>query len=170
MNPCLSEEKGVIISMYNLDREDIHEHLELSKAIDTENIPFEKLMYALISFIYDKLFTKDNFQKLNIDSENEMMIRNYAHQGKAFLDKCIAKELLIEARVSAWETHDRLPRDSASRNLLRIIIDCLYDKEDSEFEVHGSGEILEVFFSLLLDLGNGYCNQFRCYLQQKLAQ
>ena len=154
------------------DREDIYEQNELSKVIDDENIPFEELMSAFVGFICNVLMAKDNLRKLNIDVETEIEIRDYALQGEAFLDKSITKEVLKETRmsaISAWKTQDGFIADSVAKTLLRIVICSLYNKEDAEYDTHGSGEMLGVFFSLLLDLGSGYCKQFRYYLQEKLA-
>ena len=153
-----------------LDREDIYEQRELSRVIDDENIPFKNLMDIFTGFICDVLMTKDNLQKLNIGSEIEMIIRNYALQGKAFLDKAISNRVLKNTRISAWEIHDKFENGSAAKILLRIIICSLYNKKDSEYDTQGSGELLGVFFSLLSDLGSGYCKQFRQYLEENLCE
>jgi len=152
-----------------IDREDIHEQIELAKVVDVENIPYEKLMGVLIGFVYDELYVKNCFQELSIDSKDEAIIRNYALRGKAFLNKDLTKEELTNERISAWTTHDSLIDDSSSKVLLRIIICLLYDREDAEYDVYGSGEILGVIFSLFLDLGSGYCSRLRHYLQEKLS-
>ena len=156
--------------MNTLNREDIYEQKELSRVIDDENIPFSNLMDVFSGFICNVLITKDNLQKLNIGAETEIIIRNYALQGKAFLDKVISNKVLKNTRVSAWETHDKFENGSAPRILLRIIICSLYNKKDSEYDTHGSGELLGVFFSLLSDLGSGYCRQFRKYLEENLYE
>ena len=153
-----------------MEREDIYEQTELSKVIDDENIPFEDLMDVFVGFIFDVLITKDNLQKLNIDGETETIIRNYALQGKAFLEQSINNEILMEARISAWKTHGGFVDGSVAKTLLRIIICSLYDEEEAEYETYGSGEMLGVFFSLLLDLGKGYCKQFRYYLLKNLNE
>jgi len=151
-----------------MDREDIYELDELEKIIDTDNIPFEKLMRVFIGFICDELITKDNLQKLNIDVNNEITIIGFARQGEAFIEDRITREELFRERVAAWETYDGLPDGSAAQNLIRIIVCSLYDREAAGFDRYGSESKLELYFSLLLDLGPGYCKQFRCYIQNNL--
>jgi len=36
--------------------------------------------------------------------------------------------------------------------------------------MYGSEMDLELYFSLLMDLGKGYCNQFRNYLQKNWSE
>ena len=150
------------------DREDIKEQLELAKTVDIENIPYEQLIGVLIGFICDKLFTTDIFKKLDIDSNNEEMIRRYTLQGAAFINKRLSIEELKKERFAAWTAHDGMADGSASKALLRIIICVLYDREDAEYDVYGSGEILGVVFSSFLDLGSGYCAQLRSYIQENI--
>ena len=151
-----------------IEREDIYELNELSKVIKFENIPFKNLMDAFSGFICDVLIANDSFQNLNIDSKTETVIINYALQGKAFLDKSINNTALEKARISAWKTHDGFVGGSAAKNLLRIVICSLYDEDAAEYDTQGS-EMPGVIFSLLLDLGKGYCKQFRYYLQENLV-
>ncbi|MCL1790363.1 MAG: hypothetical protein FWG40_03240 [Peptococcaceae bacterium] len=148
------------------EREDIYEYDELEKVIDIKNISFEKLMGVLIGFTFSELFAKDNLRKLIIDSEAEEIIRHYALQGKAFFDKSITKEALFEERISAWGKHDEFPKDSAPKNLLRLVIYFLYDEKTARYDNSGPELYLEAFFSSLLDLGGGYCTQFRRYMKE----
>ena len=127
-------------------------------------------MRVFIGFLCDELITKDNLQKLNIDLNNEIMIIGFARQGEAFIEERITKEELLKERVSAWTTYDGLSDGSAAQKLLRIVVCCLYDREAAGFDRYGYGSEskLELYFSLLLDLGPGYCKQFRCYIQNNL--
>jgi len=154
----------------DFNREDILQCIELEKVIDTENIPFEKLMDVITGFICDELVTEDNFKKLGIDSEAGMQIKNHALQGKAFLNETITKEELAAARESAWAAYDGFAEDSAPKNLMRVVVSCLFDREAAEYDIFGSGMMLEAFFAVLLDLGEGYCTRFRQYVQQKLTE
>ena len=150
------------------EREEINQLDELEKIIDIENIPFEKLKDIIIGFTFDGLLSRDNLQKLNINSENEAIIRHYALQGKAFFDKSITKDALVEARASAWKTYKGLVDDSTSKNLLRLAIFCLSDEETSKYDHYGAEIYLESYFSSLFDLGSGYCTQFRHYVQENV--
>ena len=152
-----------------MDREDIYELDELEKIIDTDNIPFEKLIRVFIDFIFDELITKDNLQKLNIDTSIDKMIIRYALQGKAFLEGQLTQEELLRERVSAWKNYKGLAYGSMSQNLLRIVICCLYDRKASEFDKYGSESDFELYFSLMLGLGSGYCRKFRYYIQNNLV-
>ena len=151
-----------------MDSENIYELEELEKTIDIDNIPFEYLMRVFVGFICHELITNDNLQKLNIDGKTGVMIIRFALQGKAFLEEQITKEELLKDRVSAWEIYDGLAYKSNSQNLLRIVICCLYDKKTAELDKCGSADDLALYFSLLRDLGSGYCKQFRCYIQNNL--
>ena len=154
--------------MSNINREDINAQNELSRVMDLDDIDFEKLMNLFADFILNNLLEKENVHALNINHEIAEKIKNYALQGKAFIDGYISKDILTKERISAWDTYKELVNDDPSKKLLRIIICLLYDKEESEFDMHGSGEMLGVFFYLLLDLGAGYCNLFKNYLQSNL--
>jgi hypothetical protein len=152
-----------------MNREDIYEQVELSKVIDIENIPFERLMDILTGFCLSELLATDNMQKLNIDNDTEISIKNYALQGKAFCSNDITEEELDKERGLAWNAHYELANGSIESKLLRIVISCLYDRDSAEYDIYGSGEMLGVFFSLLLDLGPGYCKQFKYYIQNNLV-
>jgi hypothetical protein len=151
-----------------LDGGDIYELNELEKIIDIDNIPFEKLMRVFISFICDELISNENLQKLNIDNKDEAIIIRYALKGKAFLEEQITQEELLKERVSAWKVYKGLAYKCAAQNLIRIVVCSLYDREAAGFDRYGSESKLELYFSLLLDLGPGYCKQFRCYIQNNL--
>ena len=149
-----------------INREDIIEYNEFSKAVDVDKIPFEKLMGVFIAFLCDELTASESLQKLGIDDESAAIIRNYADKGKAFLNMAISKESLVAERVSAWKAHKGMPDNSMRKNLLRVVICCLGDEEDAMYDTYGPEELLGAFFSSLLDLGSGYCAQFRYYLQR----
>ena len=152
-----------------MDRGDIFEQHELDNFIDINTIPFEKLMEVIVNFSLDELLVKGNLFKLNIDNKAETIIRNYLLTGKAFLEKSITKEELYNERISAWGNYKGLHDMSASNTMLRIAVCCLYDEEAAEFNVYGPEAIFETVFSLLLDLGSGFCKQFRCYIQNNLV-
>jgi hypothetical protein len=107
---------------------------------------------------------------LNINNEEEVMIIHYALQGKAFYEKRITREALLNERISAWEKYKGLKAESSTNRLLRIVVCSLYDEEAAEFDKYGSAMNLELYFSLLSKLGNGYCTQFKEYLQNSLVQ
>jgi hypothetical protein len=157
------------VTTNNLDGEKIIELSELDKMIDIETIPFRDLLGYYIGFICSVLMTNENLELLNIDSKEKAMINYYVIQGKAYLDKTIAKETLNKGSISAWEEHDRLQDGSAAKHLLRLVICCLGDQEDTGYNLYGSEMLLEAFFSMLLCLGEGYCRMFRYYIQDQLG-
>jgi len=152
-----------------MDREDFIEFDELEKTIDIDNIPYEKLMRVFIGFLCDELITKENINKLNIDLNNEIMIIGFARQGEAFLEERITREELLKERVSAWTTYYGLSDGSTAQKLLRIVVCCLYDRKAAEFDRYGSDSKLDLYFTLLQELGPGYCKMFRCYIQNNLV-
>jgi hypothetical protein len=151
-----------------MDSENIYELEELEKTIDIDNIPYENLMRVFVGFICDELITNDNLQKLNINVTTGEMIIRFALQGKAFLEEQITQEELLKERISAWRIHKGLADKSKPQNLIRVVVCCLYDRKSSEFDKCGSADYLALYFSLLRDLGPGYCKQFRCYIQNNL--
>jgi len=118
--------------------------------------------------ILDELLTKENLKELNIDVETEAIIRNYVLKSKAFYDCDITNIELYEERIAAWTSHDGSSDGSSARRLFRIAVSCLYDERSAEYDTYGSDMVIHLYFHLLMDLGKGYCKQFRHYLESKL--
>ena len=152
-----------------MDREDVSQQVELSKVIDMDDIPFEKLMNIVVRFICDELITHGNMEKLEINEETRGTLREYAELGESFFNGLTSKDMLKKSAASAWEIYKSLEAGSAYRHLIRIVICCLCDEEDVDFDTYGSEAMLSVFFSLLFDLGGGYCTKFRHYIQDNFS-
>jgi len=157
----------------NGDREDIYEYNELEKTIDIDYISegfevnsFMNIQEVCINFILNEFLTKENLQKLKIDSETEIQAKHYMLQAKAyFIQKTITKKTLEIERISCWTVHDK--KEKNAKKLLRLIVCFLYDEglivESSQYAQ--DPELFTIFHSLY-DLGNGYCKQLRLYLQK----
>ena len=52
--------------MNNIKSEDVYEQLELEKVVNINIIPYEKLLRAIIGFIFEELLTRDNLEKLRM--------------------------------------------------------------------------------------------------------
>ena len=172
--------------MNNYDREDIYEYNELEKIIDIKSIyegfcinSYVNILKLCIDFILNELLTKDNLEKLNIDSEAEQKARHYMFQARAyFIEKTISNKILEKERISCWEEETKYSSESIScwkKNenelLFRLIVCFLYD-EKLILEGSESAQDPELFiiFACLNDLGSGYCKQLRLFLQKNLIQ
>ena len=164
--------------MNNYDREDIHEYNELEKVIDIKHISdgfsinsYINILKFCIDFVLNELLSKDNLQKLNIDTETEEKAWHYMLQAKTyFIDKIITKEILEKERISCWEKYDEY-KESVNKHLFRLIVCFLSDEERIvEQSQYAQDPELFIIFNCLNDLGSGYCKQLRLYLQNNLIQ
>jgi len=149
---------------YNELSEIEYELNKFYKVIDVDNLSHEKQISALINFVCDELMTKDNLRKLDISHKFEMEFRSYMAHAKAYLNKNITIEELVNKRVSVWEICDELEHVNATGRLARIIVCCLYEEDSEEFIPRDQ---LDLYFSLMGSLGDGYCKKFRVFLQSK---
>jgi hypothetical protein len=148
------------------EREDIIESIELEKKFNLDLISFENIMRLLTSFILDVLISEEHLQKLAVESSLKDIIIIYTNNAKLFQDGLISAEELESQRVSAWKTYDSL--NSSAKQLMRIVVCCLYDRSSAEFDTYGSRPIVETIFSSLADLGSGYARLFRVYAERSL--
>ena len=149
-------------------KEDIYEYAELEKIIDSGSISFINLMKVCTDFILNKILTKDNMQKLNIDNESEMKAIHYILQVKAyFSEKIKTKETLTGERLSCWRVHNGLGYKNAQRDLLRLIVCFLFNEETNAKETeYAQDNKYSIIFNCLYELGSGYCKQLGLYLQK----
>lgn len=149
-------------------KEDVKVLSKLSNQISIDALSFETVMSLLLGFTENELFKEEQtLHQLDIASSASERLYALLNQGKRFSDQQISRTTLKRYRIKAWNLYDSLQIRN-EKNLLRLIICCLYDEKAAEFKMYGPESILETFLGCLSDLGEGYCQLFAQYVQHQL--
>ncbi|MBC1607000.1 hypothetical protein HCJ12_04270 [Listeria welshimeri] len=113
---------------------------------------------------YLQYIMKQNFQSGIIDKEFFLITDDLLKGPNKFFVGEITSDDFFNIRIKAWMLHD------AEGNVLRksIIVSCLYEKSS---ETNSSSEnymLIELYLSLLLDINEVYCKQFRIFLEEQI--
>jgi hypothetical protein len=139
----------------------------IEELINFEKIDFSKLSSTMTSFFDEKMLLKIEIENKKISDSNLQKIKKYASFSKDFIDHKIDSEEFKKIRVNAWKEYDSSQDENNYRNLIRVLICCLYDEESAEFNAYGPEAIIETFLSCLEDFDKIYCDQFSSYLIER---
>ncbi|MES2262208.1 MAG: hypothetical protein V4724_27120 [Pseudomonadota bacterium] len=142
------------------DREDIYQQKELEKFLDTKNISFEMIIDIFINFVVSEIFSNQTPHFLKISNQNKNLFLYLLDTAKKGATKEITLENLDVSRFLAWKSFDKADDGSVEKTLARILVCVLYDRESAEFDEFGPDPLIEILFSCLLKLGDGYCTKF----------
>ncbi|MBC1395027.1 hypothetical protein HB785_02320 [Listeria welshimeri] len=112
---------------------------------------------------YLQYIMKQNFQSGIIDKEFFLITDDLLKGPNKFFVGEITSDDFFNIRIKAWMLHDA-EGNVLRKSILRAIVSCLYEKSS---ETNSSSEnymLIELYLSLLLDINEVYCKQFRIFL------
>ncbi|MBC2064440.1 hypothetical protein JL739_10950 [Listeria welshimeri] len=110
---------------------------------------------------------KQNFQSGIIDKEFFLITDDLLKGPNKFFVGEITSDDFFNIRIKAWMLHDA-EGNVLRKSILRAIVSCLYEKSS---ETNSSSEnymLIELYLSLLLDINEVYCKQFRIFLEEQI--
>ncbi|MBC2359793.1 hypothetical protein HBP70_07180 [Listeria welshimeri] len=110
---------------------------------------------------------KQNFQSSIIDKEFFLITDDLLKGPNKFFVGEITSDDFFNIRIKAWMLHDA-EGNVLRKSILRAIVSCLYEKSS---ETNSSSEnymLIELYLSLLLDINEVYCKQFRIFLEEQI--
>ncbi|MBC1692259.1 hypothetical protein HBP39_04830 [Listeria welshimeri] len=116
---------------------------------------------------YLQYIMKQNFQSGIIDKEFFLIIDDLLKGPNKFFVGEITSDDFFNIRIKAWMLHDA-EGNVLRKSILRAIVSCLYEKSS---ETNSSSEnymLIELYLSLLLDINEVYCKQFRIFLEEQI--
>ncbi|MBC1618272.1 hypothetical protein HB955_03085 [Listeria welshimeri] len=116
---------------------------------------------------YLQYIMKQNFQSGIIDKEFFLITDDLLKGPNKFLVGKITSDDFFNIRIKAWMLHDA-EGNVLRKSILRAIVSCLYEKSS---ETNSSSEnymLIELYLSLLLDINEVYCKQFRIFLEEQI--
>ncbi|MBC1322994.1 hypothetical protein HB853_08565 [Listeria welshimeri] len=116
---------------------------------------------------YLQYIMKQNFQSGIIDKEFFLITDDLLKGLNKFLVGEITSDDFFNIRIKAWMLHDA-EGNVLRKSILRAIVSCLYEKSS---ETNSSSEnymLIELYLSLLLDINEVYCKQFRIFLEEQI--
>jgi hypothetical protein len=146
-----------------LEREDIQALHSLETSTEILTCTFKQLIELLIAFINAELKNGNYWRTDDVSETTQLQANIFLAEATLFCNQQILPSKLKSLRVEAWKVHDQLTNGSADKNLIRLLICCLYDEESAEFETYGLEMFLETIVTSLLDTGQGYANKFADY-------
>ncbi|MBC1642355.1 hypothetical protein HCJ01_11900 [Listeria welshimeri] len=116
---------------------------------------------------YLQYIMKQNFQSGIIDKEFFLITDDLLKDPNKFFVGEITSDDFFNIRIKAWMLHDA-EGNVLRKSILRAIVSCLYEKSS---ETNSSSEnymLIELYLSLLLDINEVYCKQFRIFLEEQI--
>lgn len=116
---------------------------------------------------YLQYIMKQNFQSGIIDKEFYLITDDLLKGPNKFFVGEITSDDFFNIRIKAWMLHDA-EGNVLRKSILRAIVSCLYEKSS---ETNSSSEnymLIELYLSLLLDINEVYCKQFRIFLEEQI--
>ncbi|MBC1251738.1 hypothetical protein HCJ37_04355 [Listeria welshimeri] len=116
---------------------------------------------------YLQYIMKQNFQFGIIDKEFFLITDDLLKGPNKFFVGEITSDDFFNIRIKAWMLHDA-EGNVLRKSILRAIVSCLYEKSS---ETNSSSEnymLIELYLSLLLDINEVYCKQFRIFLEEQI--
>ncbi|MBC2026804.1 hypothetical protein HCJ75_05175 [Listeria welshimeri] len=116
---------------------------------------------------YLQYIMKQNFQSGIIDKEFFLITDDLLKGPNKFFVGEITNDDFFNIRIKAWMLHDA-EGNVLRKSILRAIVSCLYEKSS---ETNSSSEnymLIELYLSLLLDINEVYCKQFRIFLEEQI--
>ncbi|MBC1360220.1 hypothetical protein HB795_03100 [Listeria welshimeri] len=116
---------------------------------------------------YLQYIMKQNFQSGIIDKEFFLITDDLLKGPNKFFIGEITSDDFFNIRIKAWMLHDA-EGNVLRKSILRAIVSCLYEKSS---ETNSSSEnymLIELYLSLLLDINEVYCKQFRIFLEEQI--
>ncbi|MBC1281874.1 hypothetical protein HB790_03270 [Listeria welshimeri] len=116
---------------------------------------------------YLQYIMKQNFQSGIIDKEFFLITDDLLKGPNKFFVGEITSDDFFNIRIKAWMLHDA-EGNVLRKSILRAIVSCLYEKSS---ETNSSSEnymLIELYLSLLLDINEVYCKQFRIFLEEQI--
>lgn len=146
-----------------IDREDITALKEIMNQAAIEKATFSECMQLMADFVNDMLL-KD--PSLATPAIRQQITAECILPARFFLQQQLTKDELERYRINAWNWHDQW--EGSGKQLIRVAICCLYDKETAEFDTYGAETLFETFLSCLFDLDKKYCDVFSAYIIPQL--
>lgn len=116
---------------------------------------------------YLQYIMKQNFQSGIFDKEFFLITDDLLKDPNKFFVGEITSDDFFNIRIKAWMLHDA-EGNVLRKSILRAIVSCLYEKSS---ETNSSSEnymLIELYLSLLLDINEEYCKQFRIFLEEQI--
>lgn len=116
---------------------------------------------------YLQYIMKQNFQSGIIDKEFFLITDDLLKGPNKFFVGEITSDDFFNIRIKAWMLHDA-EGNVLRKSIFRAIVSCLYEKSS---ETNSSSEnymLIELYLSLLLDINEVYCKQFRIFLEEQI--
>ncbi|MBF2422811.1 hypothetical protein [Listeria welshimeri] len=116
---------------------------------------------------YLQYIMKQNFQSGIIDKEFFLITDDLLKGPNKFFVGEITSDDFFNIRMKAWMLHDA-EGNVLRKSILRAIVSCLYEKSSETNTSSENYMLIELYLSLLLDINEVYCKQFRIFLEEQI--
>ncbi|MBC1971256.1 hypothetical protein HCJ62_01480 [Listeria welshimeri] len=116
---------------------------------------------------YLQYIMKQNFQSGIIDKDFFLITDDLLKGPNKFFVGEITSDDFFNIRIKAWMLHDA-EGNVLRKSILRAIVSCLYEKSSETNTSSENYMLIELYLSLLLDINEEYCKQFRIFLEEQI--
>ncbi len=146
-------------------REDAIQLDLLEEQVDLEDVSFGEAVDYFSKFLLN--IASELYEKKIFDSDFLMWANETLEFPLHFKSKKCSSAELLRKRVETWQLHDAEVAGQ-KKSFLRAVVCCLYEETDEEGEEYEVPDMLELFFSVLLDIDPTLCQRFRVFFQAEL--
>ena len=147
--------------MNSNEREDIIMLDVALNSLDIESLSFKDMNTIITDFI---LIVLSEDTRLNPKIRESFI--NMSMTGRGYIENRITKNELETARIEAWKMYDNAKNESFEQNIARFIVCGLYDED---FQSYDALKVIELLYSVLNDIGKGWCSTFTDFLKSHPA-
>jgi len=134
---------------------------KILRHVNLDLIEYGRLMDCTISFIRSEILPMAKLAHVGKSRLNK--INGYVDAASNFLRGNISVAELEKNQKQAWRDYDASEKYEDYRNLIRLLVCCLYEK-DPESEMYGIEMLVELFVSCIEDVNASFCNKYANYV------
>lgn len=138
----------------------------LEKNVDIDKISFKQSVLLFSKYL--QKVVEENFKLGSIDKDFYFIINEILEYPDKFFTGTISSSEFYQVRINAWSLHDA-EINLLKKRIIRAAICCLYEEYSESNDRYEVNDMIELFFSVLLDINEQYCYQFRVFFEQSLA-
>ncbi|MFD4841671.1 hypothetical protein ACFWP0_29525 [Achromobacter sp. NPDC058515] len=134
----------------------------LEERVDLAQLPFDRAVVLFSEFL--RLVARELCSQEKIERCFFEWVDDSLHLPDLFFSGECSSVDFRSRRIEVWRKHD-MEEDFMKKRFLRAIVCCLYEETSEEGQRYETSEMVELFFSVLLDMDPGLCLRFRLFLE-----
>ncbi|AKM45001.1 hypothetical protein NL30_34515 [Burkholderia contaminans] len=134
----------------------------LEEKVDFDEISFGEAVTTFSNFL--RSIFEEICGEMKVDAEFVKWVDETLGMPALYFSGENVSEALRRRRIEAWTLHDS--EAGIKKSYLRALVCCLYEEKSDDGEFYEVPDMMELFFSVLLDIEAGLCQRFRIFFEE----